>query len=707
MMNEKKTISPELINGLNLLLQGKIEGFNIIYQETYSYVWQRARVLMKNDEDAMELLQEVYIALYKNIDSLEDANSLFGWLKTVTYNQGMKLYRKKKEVLLDEESQDLFDIQETFDASALPGEELELEEMVHIMKSIIEELPEPQKVAVLAYYYDEMSVTDIANMLDVATGTVKSRLNYARKYIKESLEAKEKEMGIRLHSSSVGAFVVTLHHIIAGTATDGMNFIKSYDTLASALEAITAGRGVVTNTATMVGETVASAEVAAVSGAAVAGETIVASGVSAVAKSALLKTVAVLGIAAVTVVGADKIKDVYQESRQEYASTTEFSTEEVTESDVVQATQEETTELDDEEITSTETSTQDENADEEVKVLSQTDYESIVEELKQTNAVQVSEKDMLLSMAEVLVFSRLVIREEALVLPEMTNEEKLSFNYTLLNSGNWVEARDVGQYDAHEAEAVFNDIYLAGELPENDENMTWIQRTDEDTITVQFVEGALGATTTGGHIRENENYYLVTAPYVMHHLGTMSGDVLGYVDVLFVKNADSRFGFSMVYGNTYEEEKKIKEITASSELDSANGKTYHASNLVDGNLDTAWVEGESGLGVGTTITVRLDKATEIYGIALYNGYLASTDLYDKNGKVTEVTVDFGGGNVVTASIPAEEFLYETDEIDELMAPSGRVELDIPIVTDTITITITDAVAGYKYDDVCISEIKVY
>lgn len=238
-METKKTISTELIEALNQMVKGEEAGFNIVYKETYNYVWNRCRMIMGNDDDAMELLQEVYIAFYKSIDKMDNANNVFGWLKTACYYQHTMLLRKKKEVLLSEEDEGLFDIQETADTSVLPGVELEQKETIDIIKGVIEELSEEQRAVITAYYYDEMSVKEIVESLDVSDGTVKSRLNYARKHIKEALEEKETKMGIKLHSTSVPALILAIRSMLQGYTVSGAVMESNYAVIGSSLEFVT------------------------------------------------------------------------------------------------------------------------------------------------------------------------------------------------------------------------------------------------------------------------------------------------------------------------------------------------------------------------------------------------------------------------------------------------------------------------------------
>ena len=80
-----------------------------------------------------------------------------------------------------------------------------------IMQGILDQLPDEQRLCVLMYYYDELSVKEIAETLGCSTGTVKSRLNYARKYIKKEVEKQEKK-GTKLYSIAPISFLIWMLH---------------------------------------------------------------------------------------------------------------------------------------------------------------------------------------------------------------------------------------------------------------------------------------------------------------------------------------------------------------------------------------------------------------------------------------------------------------------------------------------------------------
>ena len=188
-----------LIDAIQLMSEGKEEGFNKVYSETYNHVYFRAKSYMKNEEDTLDLVQIVYVEAYRNIGLLQTPEALFGWLDGITYRQGMKQYRKKKEVLLSEEGEGVFETLETEDISSMPELTADQKETSKIIRELIEELPVLQKIAMIAYYFDNLSVGQIAEIQECSEGTVKSRLNYGRKYLKDRIEEKEKKEGYRLH----------------------------------------------------------------------------------------------------------------------------------------------------------------------------------------------------------------------------------------------------------------------------------------------------------------------------------------------------------------------------------------------------------------------------------------------------------------------------------------------------------------------------
>ncbi|MBR5279269.1 MAG: sigma-70 family RNA polymerase sigma factor [Clostridia bacterium] len=171
--------------------------FTATYNDIYFFVYQ----IVKDEELACDITQETYIAIIKNIKSLKDPGVFKAWAKKVAYSQCTRYFSKKKDILAveDEEGNTVFDTLPEEKGEFIPDEALEQEEFKKAVHDILNSLSEEQRSAIMLYYFDEMSVKDIADIQGVSEGTVKSRLNYGRKTIKNGVEEYEKKHNVKLH----------------------------------------------------------------------------------------------------------------------------------------------------------------------------------------------------------------------------------------------------------------------------------------------------------------------------------------------------------------------------------------------------------------------------------------------------------------------------------------------------------------------------
>ena len=195
-------------------MQAKDEAaFATFYEQTYSYVYAKAKYMMRNEEDALDLTQETYIQAYRGIGSIRDINSVYAWLGGIVNRQGMKIFDKKKDVLTSEDQDYIFEEMEAEDAT--PEQTVDKQATADIVKGMIDELPELQRVAVMAFYYDNMKIDDIASFCECSANTIKSRLNYAKKFLKEKVEAHEKQNRYKLCSLSPAILLLAFRSLFA------------------------------------------------------------------------------------------------------------------------------------------------------------------------------------------------------------------------------------------------------------------------------------------------------------------------------------------------------------------------------------------------------------------------------------------------------------------------------------------------------------
>ena len=175
-----------------------------LFAAFYNDVYYFALKTVKDPDIACDITQETFLEIINTIGNLKEPAAFVTWMKQITYHQCTRYFKKRKDVLVeeDEDGNSIFDTLVDESEDSVPSEVYEKEEFRKTILAIIDELTEQQRSAVMLYYFDELSVSQIAGIQGVSEGTVKSRLNYARKAIKNSVEEYEKKNNIKLHSFS-------------------------------------------------------------------------------------------------------------------------------------------------------------------------------------------------------------------------------------------------------------------------------------------------------------------------------------------------------------------------------------------------------------------------------------------------------------------------------------------------------------------------
>lgn len=240
--------SNELSQAIDALKGGNQEAFNIFYNYTNKYVYSRAKMLLSDEQAANDIMQEVYISAYKNINSLKSNDSVFAWLRTITFNASNRMMKKaKSETVLSEENEDMLE--------ALPDENEQIEEDymnkqdIEIIHACINRLSNEHRTVLLAYYYDNLKVEEIAELLQISSGTVKSRLYTARKKLKEYIEEEEKKNGYKLHSFGTLSLAFALRSLLQQNIDSAAyNNETLYNSICKQIN-LSANSGITTNSA--------------------------------------------------------------------------------------------------------------------------------------------------------------------------------------------------------------------------------------------------------------------------------------------------------------------------------------------------------------------------------------------------------------------------------------------------------------------------
>ena len=218
---------------------GDQEAMSELYQQTCQRVYALALRLTSDPDRAMDAVQESYLSALQNLDKLQKPEAFLHWMFQITANCCRKFHNREKRYVSpeqDEEENSYFDSIPDPDEKILPEAAADSGETRRLVLELVDRLPPEQRKCVVLYYFSECSVEEIARLQGCAENTVKSRLNYARKKLKEGVLALEARDGIRLHSfapiglllACVGgelpapaAFLHTWQSVAAGMGTAG------------------------------------------------------------------------------------------------------------------------------------------------------------------------------------------------------------------------------------------------------------------------------------------------------------------------------------------------------------------------------------------------------------------------------------------------------------------------------------------------------
>lgn len=161
--------------------------FEAAYKANSRMVYWAAYGIVKNEADAMDVSQDTFVRTLRNEKKLAamDERQQKAWLYRVAVNLCMdKKRRDKRETPVDEES--FFDLPSS-DEATLPELSALDAEQKKTLRDAIDALPEIYRQTVTLHYFSELPYEQIASLMGVSEGTVKSRMSRAKERLYESL----------------------------------------------------------------------------------------------------------------------------------------------------------------------------------------------------------------------------------------------------------------------------------------------------------------------------------------------------------------------------------------------------------------------------------------------------------------------------------------------------------------------------------------
>lgn len=149
------------------------ETFSRLIREYTPALYRLALGILHNREDAEDVVSESVLKAYEKLHALRKPECFRAWLMQIAFNEAKRVYTKNKRYTLTENIEDY-----------MPA----FEDEHHELWDIVMELDIDFREVIILYFYEQFSIKEIAQILHVPEGTVKSRLSRAKKKLKEYLQ---------------------------------------------------------------------------------------------------------------------------------------------------------------------------------------------------------------------------------------------------------------------------------------------------------------------------------------------------------------------------------------------------------------------------------------------------------------------------------------------------------------------------------------
>ncbi|MBR1534797.1 MAG: sigma-70 family RNA polymerase sigma factor [Ruminococcus sp.] len=254
---------------------GNVAAFEQIYSDYKDRVYAIALSTLKNPQDAEDAVQQTFIKVYEKLSSLEDPSAFSTWIQRIAINESRMILRKRKEVLSMDDNENGALVEKLEDDYMLPQEYLERDDLSRRMREIIDELPTAQRQALVLQMYSNLSMAEIAEVMDCSENTVKSRIRYAKATIKTEIEERERKSGEKFYGVIMLPFGSIFSGLVAKQSMSAAVSAQIWSAVSQHIAGIVAATGAAAGTAVGTGLSLgAKIAIGALIGAAVIGGTV-------------------------------------------------------------------------------------------------------------------------------------------------------------------------------------------------------------------------------------------------------------------------------------------------------------------------------------------------------------------------------------------------------------------------------------------------
>lgn len=159
--------------------QTREKAFTLLVRKYQERLYWHIRRMVVTHEDANDILQNVFIKVWKNLADFRQESNLYTWLYRIATNETLTWMTQQKK----RQSISLSDDENVFADKLASQQGFDVNKIEWKLQQAIQSLPEKQRVVFTLRYYDEMPYEDMATVLDTSVGALKASYHHAVKKV--------------------------------------------------------------------------------------------------------------------------------------------------------------------------------------------------------------------------------------------------------------------------------------------------------------------------------------------------------------------------------------------------------------------------------------------------------------------------------------------------------------------------------------------
>jgi RNA polymerase sigma-70 factor (ECF subfamily) len=180
--------SPSDADIIESVLQGDTASFELLMRRYNQRLFRVARSVVRNDNEAEEIVQEAYVRGYERLSQLENRNRFSAWISQIVFHESLASRRRNRRMVAMDLSDTHNPAQARLTVHHNVGEDAEARELGPVLTKAVDDLPDDLRTVFTLRLIEDLDTEETAACLDLTTANVKIRLHRARALLQERID---------------------------------------------------------------------------------------------------------------------------------------------------------------------------------------------------------------------------------------------------------------------------------------------------------------------------------------------------------------------------------------------------------------------------------------------------------------------------------------------------------------------------------------